>query len=733
MQLQATEALKVSTNTKTGRRLLARINQKGAAFLMALQKAQPGPAKFAGLSKLGAVGNGEKSAAGTALGTGKLAMLGEVQSALDLMAGSLDPVKLPRALQKTATSKINLPELRKALVAELKQLMQAQKAAAGKQKALSEPQAKGESQVLEGAVDALPLDVLRALLIKAKKAKIAATNTKVDPETGKQIKQKAQAGEVAQSGLPAALGKPGLSKGETKPTLSVAEGDAGAHAIKAAKSKLKPKPGRSIKLDNPAQGQPKGQGETPLDLPGKKSEGKEIGIKSALKTLGVVSQGVDGKQAGSKGGSGFDVKSDLLNAPEFESLPPVLKKVLKTLKTQPTVQAKAKQAVEAPVVQAQAAKGLPVASRPKGKPLSSNTEKPVEVQVKQGFEPVRNDAPKGTQQPKTPLDLVRDGMKPSKPNSAFEVPQAPNARPMEAAPAKEIPAKGKSAPKIAATDVPAGRPPEKSKPVLEKKDQGKGGGKPIEGLAAVKESKSGRPPVVENMAPKDAGDLPTEQIKPNRPQAVKPAIAQEPSLGRPMDVVPKTTGAMPEPAGGPQTADLKPTEAVQKPVQNQSQTQKPIHRQIEHAMRQAYIVRPRAVSVRIHPEELGEVRIQVVAESADKMKAKIEAENQRVAAVIKDAQNDLEYRLREQGIDLDQLEITEREQKEEKREEQGNQTDAEGNTDEQRQKRAQNGQTNASGDTSATGEAGEGEHPEVQPEHRAAESISEGQPFSFTV
>lgn len=79
-------------------------------------------------------------------------------------------------------------------------------------------------------------------------------------------------------------------------------------------------------------------------------------------------------------------------------------------------------------------------------------------------------------------------------------------------------------------------------------------------------------------------------------------------------------------------------------------------KQVQEGIRTAYIVRPKAVTVRLSPEELGEVQVQVTQEN-DQVKAKIQTETQKVAAVLKDHQAELEHRLREQGVDLDHIDI----------------------------------------------------------------------------
>lgn len=84
----------------------------------------------------------------------------------------------------------------------------------------------------------------------------------------------------------------------------------------------------------------------------------------------------------------------------------------------------------------------------------------------------------------------------------------------------------------------------------------------------------------------------------------------------------------------------------------------PMFRQVQEGIRTAYIVRPKAVTVRLTPDDLGEVQVQVTQEN-DQIKAKIRTETQKVAAVLKDHQAELENRMRESGVEIDHIEIKE--------------------------------------------------------------------------
>lgn len=108
-------------------------------------------------------------------------------------------------------------------------------------------------------------------------------------------------------------------------------------------------------------------------------------------------------------------------------------------------------------------------------------------------------------------------------------------------------------------------------------------------------------------------------------------------------------------AKGPQApTDVKPGAAPPRPPQ-------PMFSQVEAGIRHAYIVRPKAVTVRLSPEEMGEIQVQVSHDN-DKIKAKIQAESQKVVGILKDHQAELENRLQEQGVELDQLDIRQDEQ-----------------------------------------------------------------------
>ena len=84
----------------------------------------------------------------------------------------------------------------------------------------------------------------------------------------------------------------------------------------------------------------------------------------------------------------------------------------------------------------------------------------------------------------------------------------------------------------------------------------------------------------------------------------------------------------------------------------------PMFSQMQEGLQQAYILRPRSITVKLMPEELGEVKVKVTIEN-DQLQAKIQTENQRVTAIIKDHQHELEHRLREQGIEFERFDVKE--------------------------------------------------------------------------
>lgn len=81
-------------------------------------------------------------------------------------------------------------------------------------------------------------------------------------------------------------------------------------------------------------------------------------------------------------------------------------------------------------------------------------------------------------------------------------------------------------------------------------------------------------------------------------------------------------------------------------------------RQLNQTLQQAIVVRPRAVTLRLEPESLGQVQVRVSLD-ADQIHARIMTESSRVSAMIRGAQHDLEYALRQQGMELADLDVRE--------------------------------------------------------------------------
>ena len=78
--------------------------------------------------------------------------------------------------------------------------------------------------------------------------------------------------------------------------------------------------------------------------------------------------------------------------------------------------------------------------------------------------------------------------------------------------------------------------------------------------------------------------------------------------------------------------------------------------QVGQGLQQAFILRPKSVLLKLSPEELGEIKVQVTLEK-DLVQAKIQTESQRVVTILREHQTELEYRMREQGIDVEKVEI----------------------------------------------------------------------------
>lgn len=173
--------------------------------------------------------------------------------------------------------------------------------------------------------------------------------------------------------------------------------------------------------------------------------------------------------------------------------------------------------------------------------------------------------------------------------------------------------------------------------------------------SAKKDAKHQPAAKAEAAAPKAVTEAPVEpQIKAAKPSAeavVEEALSAttgKKTVDTPnfRDVL-KATAA---PQGPEQTAQVK------SPGSEQARFPQPMFNQMTDGLRQAYILRPRSITVKLTPEDLGEVKLKVAIEN-EQLRAQIHTESHKVAAIIKEHQGDLEHRLREQGIDLDRFDV----------------------------------------------------------------------------
>lgn len=79
---------------------------------------------------------------------------------------------------------------------------------------------------------------------------------------------------------------------------------------------------------------------------------------------------------------------------------------------------------------------------------------------------------------------------------------------------------------------------------------------------------------------------------------------------------------------------------------------------LEDGMEEAYLIRPKSVTVKLKPAELGEVRI-TVSREGDQMQAQIETQSSRTAKLIRDSQAELEQSMRERGMDFERFDVRE--------------------------------------------------------------------------
>ncbi|MDJ0838068.1 MAG: flagellar hook-length control protein FliK [Acidobacteriota bacterium] len=252
-------------------------------------------------------------------------------------------------------------------------------------------------------------------------------------------------------------------------------------------------------------------------------------------------------------------------------------------------------------------------------------------------------------------------------------------------------------------------------------------------VETVRKSKSGKaglaaervkePRQVEQPAPQ----VKTEAAKPVNPPSVKAfnvaleqAVGEKPKSASGSNTMPETVSTKIQATQTTQT-----TQAAQATETPPPRPPQPMFRQVEEGLRQAYVIRPKAVTVKIIPEDLGELRIKVSVEQ-EQVHAQIEAESRKVAAVLRDHQGELEHRLREKGIDLERLDVREKEE--------GEPQNRGESREDQAKRREQAGKqgNRQSGDRSDNG--GEpGETAEETTAESDAAQIVDGESFSFTV
>jgi hypothetical protein len=202
--------------------------------------------------------------------------------------------------------------------------------------------------------------------------------------------------------------------------------------------------------------------------------------------------------------------------------------------------------------------------------------------------------------------------------------------------------------------------------------------------AAAEAGKSavGRTKQAATQTPQAVDVSPKVQVSPNaaqQPQSVQAAIAdlaqvevpmqessgvRDPSLTRAMDKVTAKLNpslnrvTVPENMAGSvsQANQADPSTMSADIHKDADSLHQPLFRDLEAQLAKAVRVRPNAISVKLSPEVLGELRIRVV-KRGEQLQAKIQAENPQTADLISEQQSKLEERLREQGIDISEFDI----------------------------------------------------------------------------
>ncbi len=167
---------------------------------------------------------------------------------------------------------------------------------------------------------------------------------------------------------------------------------------------------------------------------------------------------------------------------------------------------------------------------------------------------------------------------------------------------------------------------------------------------ATAKSKQAPRPEAGPVPPRTSGD--DRVLASQVPNDLYPDIEQDFTSTKPIvksgpDQVP--VGPLPQP--GPNALDGLMPSPRETPAPPQ-----PMFSQIEAGLRHAFIVRPKSVTVRLAPEELGELQIKVSIEQ-DKIQAQIKTESHKVVSILKDHQAELQQRLQQQGIELARFEV----------------------------------------------------------------------------
>ncbi|CAM2009792.1 flagellar hook-length control protein FliK [Acanthopleuribacter pedis] len=90
----------------------------------------------------------------------------------------------------------------------------------------------------------------------------------------------------------------------------------------------------------------------------------------------------------------------------------------------------------------------------------------------------------------------------------------------------------------------------------------------------------------------------------------------------------------------------------------ESNLPQPAFSMLEDGMEEAYLIKPKSVTVKLKPAELGEVKITITREG-DQMQAQIETQSSRTAKLIRDHQAELEQSMRERGMEFERFDVRE--------------------------------------------------------------------------